>query len=954
LKKLLPYLFILLFFAEHQLFAQESGRLTGVIVDSQNGEPLIGANVYLEGTSSGAATDLDGNYVILNIPAGRYELVVMMIGYEEVHVRDTEVKAGTIMHLDLSLNPQILETEVVTVEARAIKNTEAALLKQRQKSIAVSDAIGSEAIARSGSGDAAEAIKQVTGASVVDGKYVYIRGLGDRYTSTQLNGAELPSTDPYKRSGTIDMISSDLVDNIVTIKSFTPDRPGNFSGGTVDINTKDFPDRFTFSFSTSATYNNQTTFKNSNLVYKGGNTDWLGFDDGGRAIPGLLNANDVFIPSISTKNKNEFDLLAKQTGSFNKQMTPSLGYAGINQGYSFSIGNSYNIFNKPFGFIASLTYKHKFVSYKDGIKREWNLAPDAGRPMQETYDYADSKTSEEALLGAMVKGSIKLSSNHNISINTLLNQNGESTARKLTGFWDDYGESELTTTLLSYTERSLKSLQLSGEHYFPGFLKSKINWKASLGSSSQNEPDRRVFAYGYNKNKNLYIVKPNTVPARYFRALKEDRNSLSFDWEVPFKQWFGQNSKLKFGGLISSKDRFYGERLFKVDGAPNISFNGNLDSLFSEENYKLRIDTTVTTIRGNDYVQYNTSGLFVRETKLPKNKYTANEKISASYAMLEMPLLDDLKFIGGIRLETTTMNVKTGTKNTGNANDYSEAKINEIDLLPSINFVFSITDKMNLRTAYSKTLARPTFREFAPYYSEDFIGGSVYIGNDQLKRTLIYNWDLRWEWYDRPGEIYAVSMFYKDFKNPIEPVLLGQNNERSWVNVDNALVYGVEFELRKKLDIIHKKLSNFSIGGNVSLINSEVDIDEKTLEQIRLKIPNASSKRPFQGQSPLLLNLTLNYDNLYNNISMTMYYNVFGRRLSEVARNGSPDIYEKPFHLLNFNANWQFTKIWNVKFAVSNILNSGLEKIQTYKNIDYIQSQYNRGVDFNFGIGYKL
>ena len=268
--------------------SSKKGRIHGSIIDGETGDPLIGANILLQGTMMGAAADINGNYSILNVPAGNYALVVMMMGYAKTTITDVDVKVGEATRVDASSKPEVLQAEEVVVTAKAIRNTEALLLKDRQRSRAVSDAISSEAISRAASGNAADAMKQITGASVVDGKYVFVRGLGDRYTSTQLNGAEIPSTDPYKRAGSVDLIPTNLVDNIVTVKSFTPDKPGNFSGGTVNIETKDFLEKLNLSFSVSSSYNGQASFQSNILTYAGGGTDWLGMDDGTRAIPDMV------------------------------------------------------------------------------------------------------------------------------------------------------------------------------------------------------------------------------------------------------------------------------------------------------------------------------------------------------------------------------------------------------------------------------------------------------------------------------------------------------------------------------------------------------------------------------------------------------------------------------------------------------------------------------------------
>ncbi|MCB0258309.1 MAG: carboxypeptidase-like regulatory domain-containing protein, partial [Calditrichaeota bacterium] len=266
----------------------DSGTITGQLVDAQTGDPLIGANVLIDGTLLGASTDLDGLFVVTGVPAGTYTIVVDYVGYAQTRIEAVEVKAGESARLSLAMAPEAIQGDVVVVEARLLENTDASLLKKRQKAAAVSDAISAEEISRSGSSDAADAMSRVTGASVVGGKYVYVRGLGDRYSNTQLNGAELPSADPDKKAVQMDLFPSNLLDNIVTQKTFTPDQPGNFSGGIVNIGTKSFPDGFTLKFSTTSSYNTRSTFSDNILTYPGGDLDWLGMDDGTRDIPDLL------------------------------------------------------------------------------------------------------------------------------------------------------------------------------------------------------------------------------------------------------------------------------------------------------------------------------------------------------------------------------------------------------------------------------------------------------------------------------------------------------------------------------------------------------------------------------------------------------------------------------------------------------------------------------------------
>ena len=940
------------------LSARETAKLTGSVIDYQTGEGVIGANVYLEGTSLGAATDMDGGYAILNIAPGNYTLVVMMIGYAELRVGNVEIKSGEIVKLNLTLRPEVLQTEVVTVEARAINNTSAAMLKKRQKAAAVSDAVSAEAMSRAGSGSAAEAMKQVTGASVVDGKYVYIRGLGDRYTSTRLNGAELPGTNPYKRAAAIDLIPGSLVDNIVTLKSFLPDKPGNFSGGAVDINTRDFPDKLEINVSTSTSFNPEINLKSDGFLSSSGSrTDWLGYDDGRRALPGILNDPSVVTPDQG-EARNDYakaELLDKITRGFSPEMTPVRSTAPLNQSYSISMGNQILLFNRPLGMIGSFSYGHKFSGYGGGVRGKWFLTGDP-LSMDSTQYLRDNRSTTETLWGGLFKASYKVTPNNMVSFNVMINQNGEDVSQSLSGYFEAYEPDIFKTTLLAYKQRSLQSYQFKGEHFLPALLKSKLMWSASFMSSVQDEPDYRNMAYGIgSKNGNkTYTIKVNTPPARYFKNLDEKRNTLTLDWSLPFKQWNGLRGKIKVGAYGSRRGRGYRERLFKY--ATPSSFNqggfnqnGNPDSLFAGSEVGL-IDTASVTIGGKTY-KYNEIGLSIFEVKKPLNSYRGREDIAAGYMMMELPLTSSLKFIGGARFEQTETVVLTGDSTIQKGFVPLESRIRENDWLPSINLVYNVMTDMNLRAAYTKTLARPSMREMAPYASEDYIGSYVYIGNDSLRRTMITNYDLRWEWFSRAGELYAVSAFYKDFQNPIEPVIFGNNRERTWETVKQARVMGLEFEARTRLDIIHPGLSGFSVGANLSLINSRVDISKT--QQLQ-KSDTTNTSRPLQGQSPYVVNMTLNYDNMEHGLHATLYYNVFGERLSDVGQRFTPDVYEQPFDLLNVTFNWDITDQFAFKATATNLLDSEVKKVHKFMGREYIESSYKPGRLFSFGLDYKL
>lgn len=944
------------------LYGQTTGILTGKVVDAETGDPLPGVNVVLEGTMMGAATDLDGRYEMENVPPGSYKVVASFIGYSKVKIENVIIKSGQAEKLDFTMGMEVLEGQEIIVTAKAVKNTEASLLKDRQKAVAVSDAISAEAISQAGAGNAAEAMKQVTGASVVEGKYVFIRGLGDRYTSTHLNGTEIPSTDPYRRAGSVDLIPSNLIDNIVTVKSFTPDKPGDFSGGAVDIKTKDFPEDLSIKFSASTSYNTQTTFNNNGPIgYKGGATDWLGYDNGSRSVPTLVTdgMKSGYYPgppsSFDPQQTQSLDNLQSFSQSFNPLMTPSSKTPSLNQSYSFSVGNEFSLFNRSLGYLASLTYSNGYKSYDNGIYNAWRLGSSQATELVPIFKMNDVQTAHDVLWGGLVKSSYKINPYNIISLNYLYNINGESISRNLQGQYDydklDAVDDLFISSNLGYSERQLSSFQISGDHQFTRVVGLRMDWQLSTSYSTQNEPDLRYFSrYTIMDNNQVKSqgTFSNIAPTRFFRDLSEDKNEATVNFNLPFKQWSGKPSHFKFGALYSIKERSFNENRFVYnEGSGAKSYKGNDEEYFQHQN--IGWDQTSQTINGTTYYGYKLK-LYITPADVGSNDYTADQDINAYYAMIDLPVINKLRFIGGARYETTdiTLTSLDSTK----ANGFISTK----DWLPSINFIYSFTPDMNVRASVTRTLARPTFRELAPYASYDFSAGFTHIGNPLLKRTLIDNYDLRWEWFSRPGEIYAVSLFYKRFENPIERafIVTASNREITWENVNQAISTGIEFELRKNLDIVSSKLSNFSFGSNLSLVRSTIDIPEDLLELMRTNNPEISSTRELEGQSPFLVNVNASYENSNNGLSAHIYYNVFGKRLSEWNKTGEPFVYEQPAHALNASIYYKLGSHIVLKFSGNNLLNTKHQKSQVYKGKEYIFTRYTQGTTFSLGLDYSI
>ncbi|MFI5237392.1 MAG: TonB-dependent receptor domain-containing protein [Ignavibacteriales bacterium] len=940
--------------------SQENASVFGKVVDSETGEDLIGVNILLEGTTIGTASDIEGNFKINKIPPGNYSLIASMIGYSKITVTELQLKPGEEKKLDLTLVSEAYQTEEVIISARLILDNDASLLKNRQKSITVSDAIGSDMIKQSGSDDAGDALKKVVGTSVVDGKYVFVRGLGDRYSSTQLNGAELPSSDPNRKSFQMDLIPANLLDNIVTLKTFTPDKPGNFSGGIVDIGTKSFPEKFTLKVSSGTTYNSQSTGNANYLTYQGGENDWLGIDDGIRSLPSVFEDPNLVIPtSVEARFDDEkAATLNEVSKSFNNIMDVTKSAPPVNSNFSISLGDNFQLGEiSNFGYLASISFRREYKYYEDGQVGRYTLADVNSDILNPQLLLNDDKGISESSTGGLFTMAYNINPEHQIGGNVFYSRSGISTSRFMEGKWPQEFSGSNTpdyyNIALHWLERDIQSYQLRGQHLLGSLFNSNVDWSASFSQTTQNEPDFRLVTY-YILNRpqdTSYTITGSNFddPSRYFRELEDNNNTLNLNIAVPFNQWEGYNSKFKFGGYYQRSDRDFKETIITYE-VNNQTFNdveGNISEFFSNNNNGI----TETTDLGGGTTRY-TFGNIVYDRSFLKNQYVGDQDIIAGYGMIELPLFADLKFIGGVRYEITDLSMVSQDPN------YSEGRIDEQDLLPSISFIYNLNENMNLRMAATQTLARPTFREIAPFSSKDFVNDVELFGNPNLQRTFIQNYDLRWEWFLNPGEIVALSGFYKRMENPIE-IAFVEGSTRSnpivnYTNVHEAKLVGVEFETRIGAGNFVDLLKNFSVGFNLTVVESIVSIAESELAQRKAIDSTSGDTRNLQGQSPYTLNVDLTYYNPEWGTTMGFYYNSFGERLSKISANVTPDVFEQPAALLNFTYSQSLIEFFVLNLAVKNILNSEYREIYKYKGNEYNFQTYRYGISYSIGLSYNL
>lgn len=959
------FLLLFLFFFFNKVVFAQTGNISGNIIDSETGEELIGVTVIIEGTTKGAITDISGNYQITTKP-GTYNIIASYVSYRNQKINNVEVKEGEITRINLKLSQEDVQLGEVVIQAAAINNNEVALLKLQKKSYAVQDGISSAEIQRLGVNNSAQAMKQVTGASIEGGKYVVMRGLGDRYSITSLNGISLPNTDPYRNSSSLDLIPSAMIENIVTTKTFTPDQPGNFTGGSVDITTKSMPAQFYFNFGVTIGYNTNSSFKESFLTDPlSGSTDWLGFDDGIRELPTFLqeeSASEILSDqALFAKVRTTQETYIMERGLFDRtaktlsqrSFVPAKKDTYLNNSYSLAFGDRLSFLSKDLGYNAGLNFSKNFTNYEDRKLARFAFTSDPNaEELNQNLNTRGQESTESTMISGILGLTYQLNNENELSFNATYTHDAEESAGILSGSFPQAisGQSTFFTRNIAFMERELINYQLGGKHVIPLLNGTKIEWTGAMINSSQYEPDVRLFAnsqntLGYSISKAEY-----ELPFHFWRNLEDQQHNGTVDITIPIGEATG--NKIKIGGLYSEKNRDFEEYRYQLSQADEsfgeyISFNeaaGDFDAFFAPENSGIvGMDAARNrNILGNYYVNQS------RET----NFYTGTEKIMAAYGMWVQEISDNLKFIGGARIESTANEVISKDERQ------PKGVIDELDILPSVNLIYALNESSNLRASASQTLARPNMREMAPFTSFDFIGGYLFSGNPEVERTVIKNFDLRYELFPKAGELIAVSAFYKKFTDPIVKILIpvASGGEIGVRNSENADLYGVELEFRKNIT------EKFQMGTNLTLIKSMVDLTKEEFEALSRLVPDAEDTRPFQSQSPFIWNVNLTYSDFERLFESTLYMNMFGRRLYANGFGGSPDIYEIygtnedniPIPDLNLRLSKGLTEHFDLTFKVMNILDYEVVRSQEFKDQIFVTESLQKGRTFSLGLKYKL
>ncbi|MDT0606662.1 TonB-dependent receptor [Croceitalea rosinachiae] len=910
-------------------FAQD-GVLTGTLNDGEFNDVLPFANVLIKGTTTGTTSDFDGKYT-LDLEEGTYTIVFSYVGYQTKEITDVIITSGKETIVDVTLNPAANQLDEVVVTTTVSKNTEASVLNLQKRSVALLDGLSIQSIKRTGASDIASAVKNVPGVSVQGGKFVYVRGLGDRYTKSILNGVDVPGLDPDRNTLQLDIFPTNILDNIIVVKSATADQPADFTGGVVDIVTKDFPTKAEYSVSGGVAYNSEMHFNDDYLNYGSSGSQFLGFDNGDRDLP---IASNVEIPIPQGATTENLQTVRDLTSRFNPEMAAKRNQSGANFNFGFTAGNQYNLnedASKRIGYLASVSYRNTteyFENFIDGqVFRFNNQDKSETELLTDRTQVGDLGTNNVLLTG--LAGIALKSEKSKYKLNILHIQNGESNASILNQSNSFINSNSNIRDVLTYVERSITNVLLNGVHTFDETAWT-IEWKLSPTRSRIFDKDFRVAPFLINDSDGSLTISPSESgnPTRIWRDLQEINLASKLDITRKHKL-FGRDSKFKFGGAYTFKNREFIVDQFNLPTQPQNfanSFGGDPDQILAPENI-ISVDTG--------------DGTFAERVSGPSDSFDSDITVAAGYISEEFKLSDKINVILGLRAEQFELKYTGSNQNGLVFND--STILDELDFFPSANLIFDLNEDGNkkIRTSYSRTTARPSFKEASAVQIFDPISSTFFIGNLDVRPTYINNFDLRFESYGEGTNFFAISGFYKTFDDPIElQFFRNATGQIRAVNLSDAIVFGGEIEYRRDLGFI-PGLEGWYVNTNVSIIESQQDFgaDELDARLDNLRTGQTlDDNRQLQGQSPFLINFGVGYNGRDNGWQGGLFYNVQGETLQIVSQGDIPDVFTEPFHNLKLNLSKEFGKDRNSKISLSfsNILN---DKIESFYRPEDAQEQ---------------
>ncbi len=918
--------------------AASTGVITGVVLDQEDRQPLPNARIgiyRIDAANSewtmvvGALSDAEGAFRFTVAP-GTYRAILSYQSYVPTVRDDIVVTAGGMSEVSVTLVPKPLSVKGIEVKGEQAKATEASTLTERKKAVVVSDILSAQQIAKSSDSNAGEALQRVTGLSLVEGKYVFVRGLGERYTNVQMNGASLSSPEPNKRVIPLDLFPSGAFDQISVQKTYTPDQDGEFAGGAIQLETKNFKEGNQFSQSAGTGYAASNGMRA--IGYKGGSLDFLGFDDGTRALPGTFQklAGNRRITTMGLfggdgLSREELQAVGR---SFSKTWSPKSESDRPSYSYSATLGRSLSIRGLPVSLLgwASLSNGYSLQ------RRQTNDLRGTSQSLYYSYRY-DVQEGSESVMGAAFTGiSVRPGTDHKISLTSQYYRLTEDATRIEQGPNYDFGDSIVRRTSLTFIQNGVFQSVVSGEHKMPFVSRLAAKWAMSYSSSMRDEPDRRETEYQWKADR-LVLTTRRTLPlTRIFGDMNEFDRTASGSLAKAITLPGERSLTIKAGGSYRDRRRVSSYRRlgFKLQPAGRTSLDTSLppESLLVDENIK--------------------PGYFELEEGTRENDtYRARQQVRAGYLMGDLSILKTVTLAGGARYEVSDQGVESKSPFVTNARQ-TDARLRTDDIMPAVNLTWRATSNMNVRSAYSKTLNRPELRELSPFDMYNYELGMSEAGNPNLKATTIESYDVRWELFPLPGEVLAVSFFRKALPRPIESSLQGAggNKVKIPVNGRDGKLKGVELEARSGLSKVTRHLRRWAASANYSRVSSSA--------KLRASIDDNGApiytEAPLQGQSTYSLNLGLYYDD-GSWLDGALLLGSFGKRLSERGVSGTPgaplpDVYEYPPLSLDTTLGFKVGRGLRAKIAVENMLERGAE----YRQLDKIHRRTDPGRSFSVSI----
>jgi len=907
--------------------------IEGHINDKNNKEPLTGATILLEGTSKGAAADIDGNYKFNDLTPGTYTLVISYVSYTAQRIPNVVVEKGKVTTLNIELENAALQLKSVQVVGQRKTDTELSMIKSVRSSVQVVNGISSQQISKTLDRDASEVVKRVPGVTIQDNRFIVVRGLNQRYNNVWLNNAATPSSETDVKAFSFDVIPSSMIDNILIYKTGAPELTSEATGGFIKIFTKNIPDENFLNIEYNVGYNDQTSFKDTYHL-PGSSLDFLGLGSGARDIPSGFSGN-LNLLGVAERDANALKL---STNWIAQRYT-----ALPNQKATIAFGKKWNLnTGAKLGTVTSFNYSNTYSTRSNMENNAYERIDPTTETPTYSYKYIADIYSNEFKVGLMHNWAYQTASGKTkFEFKNILNQIGVDKSANTSG-WNNYRLANFKYFSNQYSSRTTYSGQLSGNHKLNEQNESKLDWNLGLAYANRLEPNRQNWNMKENANGVYEYVLPvgssiNEL-GRLYLTNHEYVNTAALNYEQKIK--IGSLlTTFKTGGYAEYKTRNYTER--------SLCYKSTNSGLFSDDQINALSFETLFT---EPYLGQNKVITIDEQTNVA-NTYDAQNLLTAGYVALNVPV-GKLNVYGGVRAEYNRLTLH------GYFDANTPVQINNpsVNLFPSINTSYNLTEKSLLRIAYAGTVNRPEFREVSPLVYYDFTEKNTVTGNPALKDAFIQNLDIRFENYPSPTETFSIAAFYKHFTNPIEMVSVGTGSSFSFDNALGASNYGLELEIKKSLEKL-MGLKNFAMSLNASYIYSQVQFANALTER----------SRPLQGQSPVVVNFGLFYQNDKAGLSSSIMYNVMGKRILVAAQLNQgnvivPDIYELSRHVIDFSINKKVGKRWELKVGIKDVLAQNFITQQTYdyvkdgvsKSVTLNNKVYNLGRTFSVGAVLKL